>query len=255
MGSSDLAIMSAMVARRLLVLHPRAMYLRALRTQAWPDGEEESSKTVSRYKGKYVREIIRYKESEFDVTAAKQQQLRLVLQVRELVVQRPGGVMDMSELATRHPSLVEVALEYPGIFNVLDYGTRSRLLCLTPEAQSLLQQEECLKEERSVRVLRKLLMLSGEKRLPLQWLGLLAMDLGLPNDLSDVVSRYRELFKVSTTRDYTTWVSLGSWDPTLAVSYAEIEDRQRQAGKHLSVLYSRSSVYLGFFLTFHTFTF
>jgi len=236
--------MSAMAARRLLILHPRAMHLRALRTQAWPDGEEESPKSESRYKGKFIREIIRYKESEFDATAAKQQELRLVMQVRELLVQRPGKLMDMSELATRHPSLAEAVLEYPGIFNVLDYGTRSRLLCLTAEAQSLLQQEESLKEERSVRVLRKLLMLSGKKRLPLRSLGLLAMDLGLPNNLNDFVSRYQEFFKVSTTLDYATWVSLGSWDPALAVSYAETEDRQRQAGKLLNVLSFGFSIYL-----------
>lgn len=224
--------MSTMARKTLLPPHPLALQLRALRTQAWPDGEErELSKKESYkgYKGRHVREINRYEEPKFDATAAKQQELRLVLQVRDLLVQRRGGLIDMTELAIRHPKLAETAVEYPGIFNVVDYGTQSRLLSLTPEAQFLVQQEDCLKEERSLRVLPKLLMLSG-KRLPLENLGFWAMDLGLPNDLSGFLSRHREVFEVSTTLDCTTWVKLGSWDPALAVSVAEIEDRRREDG-------------------------
>ncbi|KAG0582430.1 hypothetical protein KC19_3G059100 [Ceratodon purpureus] len=226
--------MSAMAARRLLIRHPCGFHLRGLRTQAWPDGDEESGpKRVSRFKGRTVREIIRYSEEEFDNAAAKQQELRNVMQVRALLGQRPGRLMDVSELSALHPNLAEAVRDYPGVFKVVDYGAGSSLLCFTAEAEALLKQEESLREEmeaRSVRVLRKLLMLSVDRRLSLGRVGFWATDFGLPDDLSDLVSRYREFFELSTTLDYTTWVSLALWDPALAVSYAEIEDRQRQAG-------------------------
>ena len=237
--SMDVAIMSAIVVRRLLIRHPRAFHLRGLRTQTWPGGEDESApKRINRFKGRTVREIIRHSEDDFDNVAFKQQVLRLVMQVRELLARRPGRLMDVSELSTLHPNLAEAIRDYPGIFKVVDYRSGSSLLCFTAEAEALLKQEESLKEEieaHSARVVRKFLMLSVDKRLPLRMLNLLAMDFGLLDDFSDLVSRYREFFELSTTLDSTTWVSLSSWDPKLAVSYAEIEDRQRQAGKVLSL--------------------
>jgi hypothetical protein len=238
--SVEFVIMSAIAGRRMVIQHSRAFHLRGLRTQAWPDGDEEAApKRISRFKGRTVREIIRYSEDEFDNAAATQQEQRLVMQVQELLVRRPGRLIDVSELSALHPNLAEAIGDYPGVFKVVAYGAGSSLVCLTAEAEALLKQEESLKEENeahSVRVLRKFLMLSVAKRLPLRSLRLLATDFGLPNDFSDLVSRYPEFFELSTTLDYTTWVGLASWDPELAVSYAEIEDRQRQAGKVLSLV-------------------
>lgn len=231
--------MSAMAVRRMLIRHPRGFHSRGLRTQARPDGEEESTpKRKHNFKGRTVREIIRYSEKDFDNVAAKQIELRLVMQVRELLGRRPGQLMDVAELSTLHPNLLKSVRNYPGIFKVVEYRTGSSLLCFTAEAEALLKQEQSLKEEteaRAVRVLRKMLMLSGDKRLSLRRVAYLTTDLGLPDDLGDLVSRYQELFEVSTTLDSTRWVSLASWDPQLAVSYAEIEDRQRQAGAVLSL--------------------
>lgn len=219
------------------MLHPRALNLnlKGLRTQAMPDGREEKARPKRNFdlKGRTVREIIRSREEDFDHVAAKQQGLRTVLKVRDLLMRRPGRLMDIAELSTRHPDLAEAVLDYPGIFNVIDYGTGSSLFCFTAEAEALLKQEDNLKdttEAHSLRVIRKILMLSVEKRLPLRRLGLLAMDLGLPSDFSDLLSRHRDFFKLSTTLDYTTWVSLASWDPELAVSYAEIDEKQRMDG-------------------------
>lgn len=234
--SSDGAIMSATATRRLSIRHPLILHLRTLRTQAWPNREEDDSTPTRnpRFKSRTIREIIRYTESEFDNAAVKQQALRPILQVRELLSRHPGGLLDMAELSTQHPSLADTVLDHPAIFNVLDYNTRSRLVCFTPEAQAIFNQEECLKEEieaRSVRVMRKILMLSGEKRLDLGKLGLLAMDLGLVNEFADLVRRHGEFFRVEMMLDRTTWVGIGAWDPGLAVSCAEVGERERQAGK------------------------
>ena len=68
---------------------------------------------------------------------------------------------------------------------------------------------------------RKLLMMSMSKRILLEKISHLATDMGLPMDFkTNLCNGYPEFFEVFDTY-YGLALELTSWDPTLAVSFAE----------------------------------
>lgn len=204
---------------------------RGIRTQVWPNADEDMALLPPPLTEPGIE---RREEIDFNKVVEKQKDLRSVMQVRKLLAQRPERIMDVSELLGEYPSFYPVVRNYPGIFKVMKCGRTSSLFCFTAEAEKLHLQEEIFRKEmevQSVRVLRKLLMLSIEKKLPLMKLGEMGLVLGLPDDFQhDLVHRYPQFFEVLTGMDWATTLSLTSWDPSLAVSHADVQHKQQRPG-------------------------
>jgi hypothetical protein len=187
--------------------------------------------------------IARVKEPLFDNVLEKEKQIRIIFRIRELLMRRPLRAMEIVDLAGKRrfiglrgdKNLSKFLRRYPGIFEVLKEGPHSRAFGLTEQAERLYDEEVRLKQEmedRSVGVLRKLLMLSIRRRLPLALLGQLANDLGIPDNFeSDLVPRYPQFFRVEEAADASRrLLALVSWDPSLAVSFAQKDLQEIESG-------------------------
>ncbi|KAL8260772.1 hypothetical protein R6Q59_024821 [Mikania micrantha] len=74
--------------------------------------------------------------------------------------------------------------------------------------------------------LRKLLMMSLEKRILVEKIAHLKNDLGLPLEFRDTIcQRYPQYFRVVRTKRGPA-LELSHWDSELAVSFAELEIQQ-----------------------------
>nr|CAD1826298.1 unnamed protein product [Ananas comosus var. bracteatus] len=76
-------------------------------------------------------------------------------------------------------------------------------------------------EPRRVQAVRKLLMLSARRRVPLAKLHHCRGVLGLPDDFRDRVRKYPDCFRVAVDPDGRHVLELARWDPALAVSALE----------------------------------
>ncbi|KAJ6836630.1 protein ROOT PRIMORDIUM DEFECTIVE 1 [Iris pallida] len=84
-------------------------------------------------------------------------------------------------------------------------------------------------EQALVAKLRKLLMMSLEKRILLEKIAHLKADLGLPTDFRDTIcERYPQYFRVVRT-DRGPALELTHWDTELAVSAAEVAEEENRA--------------------------
>nr|AFK46220.1 unknown [Lotus japonicus] len=103
---------------------------------------------------------------------------------------------------------------------------------MTPDAERLYFEELRVRNEMEgflVLKLRKLLMMSMEKRILLEKIAHLMTDLGLPLDFRDTICRrYPQYFKVVATEGGPA-LELTHWDPELAVSAAELSAEEKRA--------------------------
>lgn len=87
-----------------------------------------------------------------------------------------------------------------------------------------------------VNVVRKLLMMSKDKRIPLSKIYHNRGLFGIPEDFRDRIRKYEDYFKVVVEEDGKRVLELVKWDPTLAVSalekeYMVDEDKVKKAFK------------------------
>lgn len=92
--------------------------------------------------------------------------------------------------------------------------------------------EELLEEERTimnsmvmdrVNTVRKLLMMSAEKRIPLSKIHHCRFIFGIPDDFNDRIAKYPEYFRIVDDKDGRRVLELVNWDSTLAVSALQRE--------------------------------
>ncbi|KAL0397989.1 UNVERIFIED_CONTAM: protein WHAT'S THIS FACTOR 1, chloroplastic [Sesamum calycinum] len=151
--------------------------------------------------------VKRRKELPLDNVIQRDKKLKLVLKIRKILMSQPDRIMPLRDL---------------GRFK------------LTPEAERLYLEEMKIRNEMEdllVVKLRKLLMMSIDKRILLEKIAHLKSDLGLPLEFRDTIChRYPQYFKVVAT-GLGPALELTHWDPELAVSAAELaeeENRERE---------------------------
>ncbi|PKA56747.1 hypothetical protein AXF42_Ash002050 [Apostasia shenzhenica] len=121
-----------------------------------------------------------------------------------------------SKFAARHPLLLQILPNPP------PYGPLQ--LSFTPLMESLLLDEQSIfnsTESQRVTAVRKLLMISCRRRIPLAKLHHCRHVLGLPDDFRDRVHKYPDFFRVVVDPDGRHVLELAEWDPALAVSALE----------------------------------
>ncbi|KAJ6686443.1 PROTEIN WHAT'S THIS FACTOR 1-like protein CHLOROPLASTIC [Salix purpurea] len=120
----------------------------------------------------------------------------------------------------------------PAVFEIVEEGVYSLQFRLTPEAERLYLEELKVRNEMEdllVLKLRKLLMMSMEKRILLEKIAHLRTDFGLPFEFRDTIChRYPQYFRVVATGRGPA-LELTHWDPELAVSAAELSEEESRA--------------------------
>ncbi|RDX63292.1 Protein ROOT PRIMORDIUM DEFECTIVE 1, partial [Mucuna pruriens] len=186
--------------------------------------------------------VKRRKELPFDNVIQRDKKLKFVLKVRNILVTQPDRVMSLKTLGKfkrdlgldKKRRLIAILHKFPAVFQIMEEGVYSLKFKMTPEAERLYFEELKVRnemEELVVVKLRKLLMMSLEKRILLEKIAHLKADFGLPQEFRDTIChRYPQYFKVVATQRGPA-LELTHWDPELAVSAAELsadENRIRE---------------------------
>ncbi|XP_073022741.1 protein WHAT'S THIS FACTOR 1 homolog, chloroplastic [Primulina eburnea] len=184
--------------------------------------------------------VKRRKELPFDNVIQRDKKLKLVLKIRKILTSQPDRIMALRHLGRFRKDLglqkrrrfISLLRKFPAVFEIVEEGVYSLKFRLTPEAERLYLEEMRVRngmEDLLVVKLRKLLMMSMEKRILLEKISHLKTDLGLPLEFQDTIcQRYPQYFKVVTTGRGPA-LELTHWDPELAVSAAELaEDENKE---------------------------
>ncbi|KAK1365457.1 PORR domain-containing protein [Heracleum sosnowskyi] len=183
--------------------------------------------------------VKRRKELPFDNVIQRDKKLKLVLKIQKILVSHPGRVMPLRELGRFRRDLglqkkrrfIALLKKFPRVFEIEEKGVYSLNFKLTPEAEQLYLEELKVRNEMEgllVIKLRKLLMMSLDKRILLEKIAHLKTDLGLPLEFRDTIChRYPQYFKVVSTGRGPA-LELTHWDPELAVTAAELEEEENR---------------------------
>ncbi|KAK9749269.1 hypothetical protein RND81_02G114200 [Saponaria officinalis] len=183
--------------------------------------------------------VKRRKEIPFDSVIQRDKKLKLCLQIRKILMSQPDRTMALREMGRyrrqlgldRGKRFIALLKKFPGVFEIEEEGAYMLRFRLTPEAERLYFEELKLRngmEDVLVTKLRKLLMMSLEKRVLLEKISHLRTDLGLPLEFRDTIChRYPQYFKVVRT-DRGPVLELTHWDPELAVSAAEMAEEENR---------------------------
>ncbi|CAN0899117.1 Protein WHAT'S THIS FACTOR 1 homolog, chloroplastic, partial [Linum grandiflorum] len=188
-----------------------------------------------------VRAVVkRRKERPFDEVVQRDKKLKLVLKIRKILVAQPDRTMPLREMGrfrkelglNRKRRFIALLKKFPAVFDIVEEGAYLLQFKLTPEAERLYFEElKVLNELEDILVvkLRKLLMMSLEKRILLEKIAHLRNDLGLPLEFRDTIcNRYPHYFKVVQTERGRA-LELTHWDPELAVSAWELSAEEKRA--------------------------
>ncbi|KAL0560338.1 hypothetical protein IC582_000739 [Cucumis melo] len=188
-----------------------------------------------------IRAVVkRRKELPFDNVIQRDKKLKLVMRIRKILVQQPDRVMSLKELGKfrrdlgleKKRRLIALLKKFPAVFEVVEEGAFSLKFKLTAEAERLYLEELKIRNEMEgllVIKLRKLLMMSADKRILLEKIAHLRTDFGLPLEFRDTIChRYPQYFRVVATERGPA-LELTHWDPELAVSAAELAEEENRA--------------------------
>ncbi|KAE8685607.1 F-box protein CPR30 [Hibiscus syriacus] len=177
------------------------------------------------------------KDKVLDAVIACERDLRAACNLVSILSSAPNGCLPIYHLS-RHRGqlglphdlkLSTFIRRYPTIFHesyVFDSaGTRVPCFELTLEALNLHHEELGIIRENVMDLinrLRKLLMLSKDRALPLQTIDQLKWDLGLPYDYcNSLIPKYADIFSLFRLPDDRFGLKLLSWNDTLVVSQLE----------------------------------
>lgn len=184
--------------------------------------------------------VKRRKELPFDNVIQRDKKLKLVMKIRKILLSQPDRVMQLRDLGRFRRALglqkrrrfIALLRKFPGVFEIEEEGVYSLRFKLTPEAERLYLDEMKVRNEMEdllVVKLRKLLMMSLDKRILIEKIAHLKNDLGLPLEFRDTIcQRYPQYFRVVRT-DRGPSLELTHWDPELAVSFQELEEEDKLA--------------------------
>eukprot|EP01018_Ginkgo_biloba_P004996 Gb_41689 [translate_table: standard] len=182
---------------------------------------------------------------------------RFVVRTKEFLAKQPEQVLQLDEAGKMHRELgfprgrkVTRSIEkHPALFQLYRHTDGKMWFGFSSLMEKLLEEEGKImdKMEKSrVDIVRKLLMMSADKRIPMSKIHHCRHIFGFPDDFRDRVKRYSQFFRV-VEEEGRRVLELTDWEPALAVtaleaSYIGNEDKIKKAfvfpvsyGKHLKV--------------------
>ncbi|KAB2628946.1 protein ROOT PRIMORDIUM DEFECTIVE 1-like [Pyrus ussuriensis x Pyrus communis] len=115
---------------------------------------------------------------------------------------------------------------HPLIFQTYRHDDNKMWIGFTDLMEALLEEERVIMdsmESDRVNKVRKLLMMSTNKRIPLSKIYHCRSIFGIPEDFRDRVSKYPNFFRIVVEEDGKRVLELVNWDPLMAVSALERE--------------------------------
>ncbi|GMH00158.1 hypothetical protein Nepgr_001997 [Nepenthes gracilis] len=122
----------------------------------------------------------------------------------------------VNKFIARHPLLFEI---YRHTDNKMWFG-------FTELMENLIEEEKTVNDSieiERVNVVKKLLMMSKDRKMPLSKIYHCRLLFGVPEDFRDWVLKFPDDFRVNVENDGTRMLELVKWDPALAVSVLEKE--------------------------------
>ncbi|KAK2999570.1 hypothetical protein RJ639_022966 [Escallonia herrerae] len=159
---------------------------------------------------------------------------RFLTRTKSFLSKQPHQVLSLSAAAKLHRELgfprgrkpLKSVLRHPLLFQTHRHTDNTTWLGFTPIMEALQDQEQALMnqlEKTRVTTIKKLLMMSAEKRLPLSKLYHCRSLFGISEEFRDRVGNYPDDFRLVVESDGKRVLELVNWDPTLAVSVLERE--------------------------------
>ncbi|CAN6466799.1 unnamed protein product [Victoria cruziana] len=169
---------------------------------------------------------------------------RFLIKTKEFLAKQPEQVLQLDDAGKLHRELgfprgrkVTRSIErHPAVFRLYRHTDGKMWFGFTRLMDDLLREEgEIMDSMEKARVdtVRKLLMMSAKKRIPMSKINHCRLLFGIPDDFRDRVLKYPEHFRV-VHEDGKRILELVRWDPALAVSALEAdfvldEERVRRA--------------------------
>ncbi|PIN10451.1 hypothetical protein CDL12_16957 [Handroanthus impetiginosus] len=159
---------------------------------------------------------------------------RFLTKTKEYLSKQPEQVLRLDDAGKLHQQLgfprgrkvLKSILRHPLIFQTYRHSDNKMWFGFTDFMDNLLRTERDLVselEEQRVEVVRKLLMMSANKRIPLSKIYHNRLLFGIPEDFRDRVAKYPDYFKLVVEDDGKRVLELVNWDNSLAVSALERE--------------------------------
>lgn len=182
----------------------------------------------------------------FEAILERDSTFRFLTKTKDYLSKQPEHVLLLDEAGKLHRELgfkrgrkvLKSIQSHPLIFETYRYEDQKIWFGFTDFAESLLEEEREIAdsmEENRVTVVRKLLMMSAKKRIPLSKIYHCRGLFGIPEDFRDRIDKYPEYFRIVNEGGLRV-LELLNWDPSLAVSALEREfivdeDRVKKAFK------------------------
>eukprot|EP01018_Ginkgo_biloba_P004997 Gb_01344 [translate_table: standard] len=193
----------------------------------------------------------------FENIVDRENYFRFVVRTKEFLAKQPEPVLQLNEDAKLYRELgfprgrkvTRYIEKHPALFQVYRHTDGKMWFGFSSLMEKLLEEEGKIMDEMEksrVDIVRKLLMMSADKRISMSKIQNCRHIFGLPDDFRDIVKRYSQFFRV-VEEEGRRVLELTNWEPALAVtaleaSYIGNEDKIKQAfvfpvsyGKHLKV--------------------
>ncbi|KAL5714843.1 hypothetical protein ACHQM5_016749 [Ranunculus cassubicifolius] len=183
----------------------------------------------------------------FELIVQRDALFRFLTRSKEFLSKQPQHVLQLDEAGKLYRELgfprgrkVARSIErHPLIFQTYRHTDGKMWFGFSEFMENLLEEEkqimELMEKDRVMKV-RKLLMMSAKKRIPLSKIYHCRLLFGIPEDFRDRVCKYPDYFRIVIEDDGKRILELVDWDPSLAVSALERdfvvdEDRVKKAFK------------------------
>ncbi|KAJ0086565.1 hypothetical protein Patl1_08541 [Pistacia atlantica] len=154
---------------------------------------------------------------------------RFLIKSKEFLSKQPECILRLDDAGKLHRELgfprgrkvIKSIQRHPLIFEVYRHTDNKMWLGFTEFAEQLLEEERSIMDSMEmdrVNKVRKLLMISKEKRIPLSKIYHNRLLFGIPEDFRDRVAKYPDYFRTVVENDGKRFLELVTWDPILAVS-------------------------------------
>ncbi|KAL6211529.1 hypothetical protein ACLB2K_016753 [Fragaria x ananassa] len=159
---------------------------------------------------------------------------RFLTKTKDYLSKQPHRVLRLHDAGKLHRELgfprgrkVSKSLQrHPLIFETYRHDENRLWIVFTELMEELMEEEKAVMEAMEadrVNKVRKLLMMSANKRIPLSKIYHCRLLFGISEDFRDRVAKYPDYFRVVVEEDGKRVLELVKWDPLLAVSSLERE--------------------------------
>lgn len=183
----------------------------------------------------------------FESLVTRDAHFRFLTRSKEFITKQPDRILRLDDAGKLYRELgfprgrkvTRYIPKHPLIFQTYRHSDGKMWLGFSDFMEDLLEEERALMDsmelDRVSRV-RKLLMMTKDKRILLSKIHHTRLLFGIPDDFRDRVGKYPDYFRVVTGQDGNRILELVNWDPNLAVSELERtfmvdEDKARRAFK------------------------